>query len=177
MATTWGNTERSVFCKTSQEVGQFLADVVLRRCHLERQDSAGVELLRRLDEKLLGIKAVQLRGKGIWQVNDDDIELRVAGFEEQPPIHGVDAYAWVAPHASPSLRKVALCDTEYGRVQFDVLEALEAGVLEGLGDAAVDAAADEQQRPRRGVFEKREVYGLLCRRRVRHRQNPQPIFE
>src|SRR5208337_464498 len=143
--------------ETSQEVGQFLADVVLRRCHLERQDSAGVELLRHFGEKLLSVKAVQLRGKGVWQVDDNDIELRVAGFEEQPAVHGMDAYARVAPHASPSLRKVALCHTEYGRVQFDVLEALETGVLEGLGDAAVDATADEQHRARRGVFEKREV--------------------
>ena len=48
-----------------------------------------------------------------------------------------------------------------GRVEFHVVRALEAGVLQRLGQAAVDAAADEQQALRRGMLEQRVVDGLF----------------
>ena len=153
-----------------------MADIVLLPGHLKRQDAAGVELLRRLEEKLLRVKTVQLCGKRIRQVDEDDVEVGFAGFEEQPPIHGVDADRVGRCARDPRCREVALGDAQYRRVQFDIVDALQAGVLQGLGQAAVDAPANQQHRARRGCSRRRSVR-LPPLPKGQAPSNPQPVLE
>ena len=59
-------------------------------------------------------------------------------------------------------------------IQFDVVDALNSRMLERLGDAAVDAAADHENVPRRWVLQQRIVNAFFSGSRVRRvgEQNP-----
>ena len=148
---------------TASERRQLRADIVLRGGEADRDHSARPELPARLPEEFQRVETVELRGLRIGQIDDDDVEGFPRALQKKPAIDAVD------PHPGITLRRIGEIlagKLEDRRVQLHVVQAAQTGVLERLGEASVDAAADEQQADGRGVLQESVVYGFLGRLRI-----------
>ena len=82
------------------------------------------------------------------QIDDHDIESGLRGFQKQPAIRDVHAHSRVCPQGQPLDREVFPGQVQNDGVEFHVIHPFERGVPQGLGDAAVEAAANEQETAR-----------------------------
>ena len=150
----------------AQKLGEIGTDGFFRRAQLDGQQPAGREMRARHAEELLRIEAVQLRGLRIGYIDDDDVESftgfgQVSSAIEKMQVHAQISCAGAGAKGRGLRRKILLRHRDQRGIELDVVEAGDGGMLERLGHAAVDAAADEQHAARSRVLEKRVVDGFF----------------
>ena len=96
-----------------------------------------------LDPTLAG-KPVIVGGKADDRsvVASASYEARALGVKTAMPIAQA---ARVCPQGQPLARKALASQVQNGGVEFHVVHGFQRGVAEGLGDAAVDPPANEQE--------------------------------
>src|SRR5208337_1389445 len=103
----------------------------------EGQDSAGGEVVASGTEELDGVEAVQLRGLRVGHIENDGVECAGSCLEIVTAVGVVDV------HARVGIQCGGLCGEKLPRhadergVELDVVDALDGGMAERLGDAAV----------------------------------------
>ena len=137
----------------AQKLGQIGADGLFRRAQLEGEQAAGREMCARQAEKLHGVEAVQLRGLRIGHVDEDGVESFFGFGQESSAIEKMQMHARVGIKDGGLRGEVLAREGDQRGVEFDVVEALDGGMLERLGDAAVHAAADQEHTARRRVLQ------------------------
>jgi len=134
----------------AQEFREVEADVILRRAQLQGEQSAGREAIASGTKELGRVEPVQLRGLRVGHIENDHVECVASGLEIVPEIVPQKVAAIRVVHVHPGIRdnRSGLRGEELPRhvdergIQFNVVDPLDGGMLQRLGNAAVHAAAD-----------------------------------
>ncbi len=143
----------------AEEFGEVGVDCLFGGAEFEGQKAAGGEVGAGGAEELDCVEAVQLRGLRVGDVEEDGVECVGGGFEVVTAVREMDVDARVEVGRLGG-KELAGDGDECG-VEFDVVDALDGGMTERLGDAAVDSAADEENVFWGGVLEERVVDGFF----------------
>jgi len=160
----------------AQELRQIRAHVIFRRPQLEGEETVWGELARHLAEEFHRVEAVQLGVLRLRQIDDYNVESGRRGFQKQPPIGNVHAHPRVCLQGQPLARKIFPGEVQNDGVEFHVIHPLERGLAQGLLDAPVEAAANEQETAGRRMLQQRVVNGLFGGRRIGHVEQDDAVF-
>ncbi len=139
----------------AQKLGALRADVILGRAQLQREQSSRRQMFAGGAKELGGVEAVQLRGLRVGQVENDRVKLVASRFEIEPAIGVMYVYSFICRKRSRPRGKQPPRHVDEHGIELDIIDALDRGVLEGLRDAAVRAATNEQDPLRRGMLQQR----------------------
>ena len=116
-------------------------------------------MIARGAEELDGVKAIQLRGQGIGYAYNDYIVSFVRFAEKCAAIAVVQMHARIK--GCGACGKEFIGHAQHGGVQLDQIDAFDGGMAERLRNAAIRAAADEQNALGRGMLQQRIVNRFL----------------
>jgi len=130
----------------AQEFPEVGADVILRRAQLQGEQSAGREVIASGTKELGRVEPVQLRGLRIGHVKNDYVECAARRLErvlkKVSAIGVVHVHARIRDNRSGLYRKKLPRHVDERGIQFNVVDPLDRGMLQRLGDTAVHAAAN-----------------------------------
>ena len=123
-------------------------------------------------KELDGVEAVQLRGLRVGHIKNDYVEGVASRLEIVPEkvtaIRVVDVHTRIRQDRCNLHREELPRHGDERGIQLNIVDPLDRGMLQRLGDAAVHAAADQQKPPRGRVLQQRVVNrffgGALVRR-------------
>ena len=113
------------------------------------------------EKKLHGVEAVQLRGLRVRHIQNDHVEGVASRHQIGASVGVMDAHTWVRRDRGNLRGEEPPRHGDDRRVHFDVIDSFHGGVLQHLGDGALDPAADEENTPGRGVLQQRIVDRLF----------------
>jgi len=164
------------FVDGAKKIGQAGAEIILRTAELKRENSGIGEPPGGLREELERVEAVQLGRLGVGQVDDDDVVAEASALEEPAAIGDVNPHARIGYDGFPELGEVEASQFQHRRIEFHVIDVLDAGMLKRLREASINAAADEQRVAWRGVREQRVMHRLFGRGGVGRGEQHQSVL-
>ena len=161
----------------AEKIAEFLAHVVLGRGHPEGQYALRPQDPLGLPVELHGVEPVDLRGERIGQREEDHIVFPFGPFDESASVEMPEMHAGIAEDLRLPLGQVLPAEFDHPRIQFDVLHTFHVGMPQHLTECAADSAADQQNPPRIGMFQQREMDGLLRVHRIARGECEQAVLE
>ena len=153
------------FIQSAPDAAQELRKVgtyrFLRRPQLQGEQSTRREVFASGTKELGRVEPVDLRGLRVGHIDQNHVEPVASRPQIVPAIRIVHVYPRVLDNRSGLRREELARHVDQRGIQLNIVDALDCGMLQRLGDTAVHSAADHQNAPRRWALQQRIVHRLF----------------